>query len=714
MPGRGEETRGGKGDGAAGFLLNLLGDFALPLIFLALILADPFYFRELLTTSMPLRGLYQPLQEAQGVGKAFNWDGLAFLYFLPFLYGLFAAYRRAGITGKSRRPAWEMTKIGFLYSFLALLPLSLLLTWSEIRTRPDFLNVVGCAFLLIPGVIFLGIFCYSAVGLRHTALPLPAGKRSTAYRLIPVLIFVGYVILRLYMLGLSRYPIGNDVYYHTALSLRIAEGCSPFSSPIMPGVANFYPFLPHLLVAGISRMTGISSLRIWPYFDLFVQVLMLGSFYLFALEISGDIDVALLSLLLFLPWDQFWLEHSSRHLALAVLPVFWIFLVRYGRGNGRKYLLYALLAFFIMCACHHLVPLLALVTGVLYLALVAWGSRCRRALAGLRRKVAGYRPVLLKPATSQACSAFLRADLSFAAAFYLLSVVTVSLLLFGFLKFSAPGMIRFGEAVIGINRPMGVVTLVTFPMGLAGLAAARREDEAGRKMLVSISLLFLTAFFYLTKIGIKYPNAGFHHFRISGEITMASFTICAAVLLVSARDRRRSPWRDCVVIITVIALLLSLAGIYGKFRVQEWYAGEINERMERYGQLLEAVSALPLQSIVLCNPDDYVNRYIPGVTGRRIFVARYSKTDDGLAIISPTLGFFAGDSELRLRYEAARRYYRDLTDLALLAELKDFAPITHVVVSSRDPANSFFEESGVFRKIFAGESYCLYELVDPW
>ena len=58
-------------------------------------------------------------------------------------------------------------------------------------------------------------------------------------------------------------------------------------------------------------MTGISCLRVWPFFDLSCQLLLFATAYRFFRRLTNSAKTALLALVMILPWDQFWEQDCS-------------------------------------------------------------------------------------------------------------------------------------------------------------------------------------------------------------------------------------------------------------------------------------------------------------------------------------------------------------------------------------------------------------------
>jgi len=688
-------------------IINFCGDYLLPIFYLSLILSNPSYCNELLLSSIPIRSLFQP-SSLTGT-KSFNWDGIIFLYVLPILYGLFLAYRRKKAIKGDTHPYFSSVKLCYIYSLLVSSPFYLLLRWPDIWEDPALFHVLGYTFLLVPLMMSIGFFLYLVIDKNKPQLEVRRTKLTKLHFIIFLSLIIAFIAIKTAMILKSQYPIGNDVYYHTSLSLHIKEGFSPFTSPLMEGVPNSYPFLGHVLVTYISKVTGASVLRIWPFFDLGMQVLTLVTVSYLAYYLSDNVSAALIALIMFLPWDQFWLEHSSRRIALALAPLFWMYLVKYTKQDKKRYLLYSGLILIFMIASHHLVTILAVVVGIVYLFIFFVGEKLVAACDHLISRLKPKKGICLRPRVSSCFTlALVYNDLPYTVAFYVLAVTLISLLLFGFMRFGPDRMLYFGEIGLSFNKPIGITTLAIFPMGFIGLVGARRDDRSKRMLLLAIATLFLTTFFYITKLGIFYPDIGLHHFRIAAEMSCISFVICGSLLLVSASRSNNGAWRRAVAISVVIILVLSGVSIYGKMRVHSWYAASMEQRMEIYAPVLGYIKELPPESIIAANPDDFINRYIPGVSGKRIYVARYF-SDERVAIISPGLDFFEPEG-LRERYDLASAYFADPTDLNLLKRMEAYSHIDYILLDTRNPANDLLEESSDFVKVYQDKEYCLYRL----
>jgi hypothetical protein len=696
------------------FYPSLFLELLPPFFFGLIVVVDRLTFYDLMTGAVPVRGFFRPY--AAGTSAIFNYGGLFFFYLVPLIAAIAIGAKRRGEIKKSQRPVMEVLRLVFLYALVWLLPFVALLFGGSVWNSSQIFVSLAYVFILIPTILALGISIAMA-GIKRSMWPKKDMreflKKGTSLLILVIIVFA---VVKLSLVYKANYPVGSDVYYHTALSLNIVEGASPLQSPLFLGLNNTYPPLPHIIVAYTSKITGITVVKLWPLIDLLVQILILCGVYYLARYLTKSDVASFVAVVLILPWDQFMMEVSSRRFALALVPVVWVLLVQWGEGREKKYIAGAGGLLVLSLCCHLLIFLITLFTAAVYILAIMLEKPIKYVLRNIGYYLVPYDYVNL-PEEKRRESRYLLP--SIVAPFLLISGIVIFMAIMGQREFGLDSLNFFGEALISFTRPLGIISIILVPFGIVAIPFIFKDNYSKHTLVLAVSSLFLGLVVYLTKFGVFFPALGINYIRIISEIPGIMLAICAAVVIynyfIPRKESGELVLKYAVVFVLLVLVVLS---IYPKMSLNYSYAETLDNRMKRMEGILLAVSKLGPNSVIIANPNDWINRYIPGVAGRYIFIAEYrptvtasGKVERGRILNTLGGGGIGEANELKARIKNSRAYWDDWSNTKFLKKLVKKYSITHILVNADNRKMvRFFGRNENFKHVYSDKHYVLYEI----
>lgn len=685
----------------------LIGLLSSGILFFLLGIFSSNYLLHLLITSMPIRGMFLPMVDTIGASREPNIAGLLLFYFLPFLFGIFVGSIFYKKIRKSKNIGASILFFSLLSSLSFILPMFLIFLEESLIYLDVFLSI-QFFLILTPVLTTTGILSTFLFGsdINSKIFTLKKVKIEKFYIISIIILILFFVFVRYTMISQSYYPIGFDAYYHTALSMNILDGKSPFQSPLFYEQINGYPPLPHIIVAEISKITNISVLQLWPRVDLIVQVIFILSLFYLSLYLTKNPKISLISILFVLPWDQFWLEISSRRFALAILPLFIVFLLKGSSANKKYYIIAGLLSV-LMLLSHLLIYIISFLILLVFFLIKKYHATLNHILNQIMVRFRRF----WENARLNLPTGILNINYSKEGLILLLGyTIPLSYLqLYGIKSFQIFNVTKFSEIALSTYRPIGIITFIVFLFGIIGLPNLFKQNSLKAYALISIIFMYTLVFFYLTRIGILYPNLGLPYSRVFPEIAYIGIAILAAITFINFFDNIKS--KKIKIAICFIVLLLFFMSIYPKILFNNWYAQRINDRMSFYNDILLDIRNLPKDSVILADPEDVINRYIPGVSGRYIFAGRFFKTvNTTWIVISPTIAELPWTKQdATIRYILAKQYFDNPTD-DNLKEIQKFYRVTHLVVKEKFYKTHNLNQSKILNVISKASGYILLKI----
>jgi len=679
----------------------------LPSCFLiVLILYFPEKFLYILKGSMPYRDMFLPKIDYIGVSKEPNIIGIFIFYILPILYGILIGFLFC-INISSKNYYIHLCASSLSFSLLYILPIQLLIPVKNIES---FLSV-GFLYLLIPVLVSFGILIsnYNYINSVRTFMFSYSSQNNNNISIIFYITLLLYIILKYFINCFSKYPIGFDIYYHTALSINIAQGESIFRNPIFYEGYNVYsPFI-HYFIAKLFLISNINIFKIWIIVDIFSLSIFLLSLYYFIKHITKNNVISLLTIILILPWDQFWIEISSRHFALIFIPLNTYILYKYIINKNVKEFLLLILFLILILASH----LSLFIIYIIFITIFFITNKYYLKISILITKLFKIINFLLSKLLF-----FILPEEKIFITFDSKDLINLILIYFsclmyfvynGILNYPIGNILYFNEIALSLYRPIGTITFITFIFALPGIPLLFRKIEKNLSVIIfSYLILYFTVFFYITRIFIIYPNVGLSYSRTFAEIAYIGFAILGSIVLYNVNVMITKRER---IIIYMIIILFLISSIYPKISFNYWYGNEITERMEVYEGILQEISKLPIDSVILTDTEDMINRYIPGISGRHIFAVRYFKTENRkYLIISPTLNMFMKD-DMERRYLLSIKFFENPWNKNILDTILENYRVTNLLVTKKYFDEYKLSDINMFNILVEKNGYVLLEIL---
>jgi len=132
---------------------------------------------------------------------------------------------------------------------------------------------------------------------------------------------------------------GGDTIIHMGIIRGIYLGRNPFLDQQYNVPPNWYPFLYHLVIASLARITHVSIWNLMIWTPLVFAMLMVISWYLLGLELNGEHGGLILGAFSFLILSS-QLFPNPKALIPILLPLVYLEILKYTHEKKRKYAVY--------------------------------------------------------------------------------------------------------------------------------------------------------------------------------------------------------------------------------------------------------------------------------------------------------------------------------------------------------------------------------------
>jgi len=626
------------------------------LCFVSLLWYQKENLQAILIVSMPLREMY-----------SLSIVGMAFFYFLPILLGYITCRK----IKESAPTILELLLRSLSLSLLFLTPI-LFIFLQDIKTDLYLFLAVGYLFLIVPILVLIGCLC-NFIGNKwnfDVNKNYRSGKPDYLVFIVVTLVTLFIIALNLIPVLLCKYPVCADVYYHASLSNKIASGKSPFDSPIFYEGINYYPPLVHLIIAKLSLITHISVLDLWRVYPVvFSPIFILLLFYLSS-YLTKDYKAGCLSIFFVSPWfTVLWMDPSPRIFSMCFLLLMLLFCVK--GMSKKKYLFYAGITFIIIGLSHPGVTAIAIVILLVFTILTRYYNQIGKMFKFLKEKNGYYIIPSSKVLSKNTMVNSYDVERKFST-ILLLYVCILSYFIVMGENYYGIRMMIFGEIALSLVpiRPIGAISFIVFLFSFPTLLIIIKNRSPENMMLISIVFLYTSVFFYLTKLWM------FYH-RYFAEVAYIGFAILAAVCITRISKNK-------IVKISIIAsiMVLFFVPLPASMNLEAIYSQNTQLTIEKKIEILQDVKKLEGDVVILANPNDMINRYIPAITGKYIFSGRWqiSKEQQWAVILGD---FFTPSKkkDAQKRVELAKSFFENADTLNEI--LKNYT-VTHILVTKTE------------------------------
>lgn len=610
------------------------------------------YLRELVITSMPYRNIYSPTIE-----------GVILFYILPIALGFIVCRPYAKyLSGLKIVPFSILGCLSLRTAFLYTLPWLILFIDNLSKDLYLFL-AIAYLLILIPILVMAGM----ALNLLNNNWQTVKIKRNNNYisYIILILIIILTGALNLIPINLSDYPVGADVYFHIASTNRIANGDSFLSDPRFYEEKNFfYPPLLPLIIAKFSEITHISIMNLWRYYPLIVAPIFILLIFYFSKLITGDHVSSVITLFFVLPWTQIlWTDPTPRLFAWSLLILMLIFWHKFYSIKNNIYVLYSIFIFILILLSHiELAVHGAIIIGIY--AVIEYSRNKTFIIDKIKRITLGWN----KKATNSA-SYTLNDPGIWNHRFSLLILLYLSVFLFLIYisrNFAASDLLVFSEIALSTFNPIGAITFPVFflvPIGLLTLKEKKNEHT----MILSIAFLYSSVFFYFTMMW------GLYH-RYFSETAYIGFSILSAKIV--ATQLNQSKYLARIIPFLIIGLLLF--SLIPRYDFIESYAAQMQDRIDVRINIIKDIKNIEdNNAVILTDPNDIINRYIPAMTGKYIFAASIASDKEQQWQVVSVPSYMT--DQIQRRVNLANEFL-EKPDIEMLNKIRKEYRLTHILL----------------------------------
>ena len=630
---------------------------------------------------MPLREMYSP-----SIG------GILLFYITPLLVGYLAG--KALKEKETHPPVLTVLFLPLFLSLLFMVPI-LIVFMGEIGTNSYLFITLGYSFVLVPLICVAGSLT-NFLGIDwDVAKEGESNAKSWIIRYGPVLsVALLIALLNAVPVLLSQYPVGNDVWSHVAISERVAQGESPFQNPFFYERTNYYPPLVHFLIARISQVTQISTFDLWRIYAIPLSALFILLFSHLSLKLTKSYTSAFLATLFVLPWfSLLWMDPSPRLFALCLLLLMLIFCLKGLKGNGKFFLLSGI-SFVGILLSHLEIAAHAIIILIVMVIFAKYRGGIEKMFSFLVRKT---RHIRLGFTSRLGEMIDLRTS---ERRFSITLLMYVSILLY-FVTFGATyhfnRLFTLSEIGLSLLMPMGSISFIALLFGLPALLTVIKHKSPENTVLLSVVFLYTSVFFYFTHLWQLYH-------RYFAEVAYIAIAIMAAIMIARVLAHHK---KTAIAIIASVVLLVA-ASVIPRLDHMLAYAPSTEHLVHSRVEILRDIQRLDDDSVILAEPNDIINRYLPAMTGRYIFSGRSQPNRELQWAAIADLAIIASEKNDSIeRFELAQHFFRDP---AVLDEISKEYRVTHILVTEKDYSTLDLENDDRLNMISKNDGYVLLEI----
>ncbi len=642
------------------------------------------FFREeiiyILNNNLPFRQAYFP-----------SFLGILFIYIMPLLLGFY-------IAGSVKKPKAQISyyiNLGLISGLLYYLPFIFV---EDLGSYWFDSLAITYSFMLFPFIFILGSVPH-ALDQKENVEEEDTNHKNAILTKFDYLIgsIIGLIAgaLNYIVFASTRFLAGADVYYHAAMTSEILRGHPITSSPYFFEGKNYYYSIIYYIMAGLSKYGHIDLLQIWMVYYLAIcSGIFFFFFYLFVKKITNNYFTSVIATLFVLPINQLiWTDPSIRNASYAFFIIFIYSFYSYMEKKEKKYLFLSLIFFALIASTH---PEIAIhTTGILIAYLIL-------AKTSISKFIQKYLFLLSEKIR--------RKDINLPALnspriFVILAFLYVLLLegnIYFIIKNYAVGQVLiFNEVGLSLFQPLGIISFLVFILFPIGALKVLSSKNTANIIILSIASLGLTAVFYFTHLWIFY-----HRYFV--ETAYFAFAIFAAIALQQIASRLNNKYGFGFLFTLLFFLFLSLYPRY-IFYVQykERTNMDLSYKVEDFNMIKNHTNE---NDVIIINPGDMLNRYLPFYTSRYIFAGHNGITKEQQWHVLP---FCSGpySKDCNVRFDFSNRLFLSPSK-GTVEEIKSNFKIDYLLVNKTNPEEvSRFEQSDIELTLVSEDNkYYLYKI----
>jgi hypothetical protein len=559
--------------------------------FIALYICFQFFFKEdiikLLENNLPYRESYNP-----------SIVGVLYTYVFPFIFGILIS---GALTSFKTRRLIFFINLALIFSILNFLPY---LFENKLFANYWFYNHVLLYYLILyPFIFILGSAPF------YLNKYIEEEKRTTQTIGLKSLdvIFAFSLGILIFLLNLipaiqSKFLVGADIYYHAAISKELIHNPDITRNPFFLEDNNYYYSIVYYLVAMFSYINGLSIQNIWFLYIPFASCIFIIFFYLFAKRYTNSTISAFIATLFIFPLNQIlWVDPSVRILSYTFFAIALFYFQSFLITARKVYLLISSL-FVILIAFSHTEIALHMILILLFFIVL-------KKLSFLKKMATKFF-ISISFVNESKTKSGLESYNVFLVLITIFLIILISKYKFLLSNYPIDKILIFNEIPLSVFHPIGAISILVFLFAPASIYKRFRRFSNQDIFLTSIALLFTSVIFYFTHIWVLYH-------RYFAETAYIALSILAADIINIELMRVNRYQRLLGIFLIFGFLFLSLIPKYNFIKT---YSASTNLVLSERIKDINFVKKNTVEnSVIILDPDNQINRYLPFYGERYIF-----------------------------------------------------------------------------------------------
>lgn len=623
-------------------------------------------YLSIISISLPFREAY-----------IFNVFNFVIIYFIPILFGMIFSY-------KNNKNVLDLFSFGITIGLLNYFSLI-----RNVLVNNSSLNIyLYYDILLFPILFLFGTFLNKGLDIDNIFFSNNIEVKNNIFDYIfPLLSGLLVFIVNYFTFDKTKYLIGADAYYHVALSNKISSIYSIISSPYFFEGKNFYYSFVYHIAKYSSTLFRIDILHSWIFLTALFSFIFIYTYYCFAKKVTKSSLTAVFSTLLIISYDQIlWPDFSLRIFGISFLLLFLFYFYSYLLNRNFLNMILSIVFFVFTLITHPEIAIIAVLIIVIYFFLK---------ITFIQSKIP------LKYFENYINKKHINNKLSFNFNI-ILFLILISFLISKLTNIVDPKNLKiFNEIPLSLFYPIGAVSFIAyflFPLGLIYILNKYKKPE--NLLLLSIfSLNFFSAFYFFHIWSL------YHRYFV--EIGYISICLFAGITI---KYFLNNYFLKKKVIFFSFFLLVLYFSFYPKYIFISSYISSTIKQIESIkGDLISIKLNTRANSVIITNPEDIINRYIPYYTSRYIFSGdNYISKDHQWQVLPFCNGPYKKDCDTRK--DIINSIFHNPSQEDLL-NIKNSYKIDYLMIKKSDVEKKYVNTSKLANlKSFDSKNYLLYDL----
>lgn len=645
----------------------------------------PFSTIELISNNLPFREAYH-----------LSFFGFLLVYAIPIALGFLVS--TSTNQSKVQSKLYYINASLIISLILSILPLAVVVIPTE---NWLLIHSLGYYPLFTTFLILLGMIPALLLNKTGSQFSFSFPEKKVTFQRNDVLLSAGFGLIlftvNLIPLWLSDYLVGADVYYHAAKTLTIINGESIDSNPFFTNGQNYYYSIVYYLQAFVHQLTGISLNLIWQIYVPLCSLFFASAIYLFFKKVTGTTTAAVIAMLFIIPFNQIlWADPSARALSYMFFSFFLLAASLYVETYKKIYLFLLVLFWLLTAGSHPEIAIHIILISIVYafITLLLKKRFFKKVIVFLNSKHVSSGNLYIERIDNLAAFIALASGVLAISSYYVFLAIQ---------SFPITQIIIVNEIPLSLYQPVGIISFIAFILAIAGAVyTIRSASNHKARLTMSISMLSFTGLFYFTYLWPLYHRYFFETGYI-GLIIIASMYL-ASMLRESSDTTRRLVWLILINLILISCLPKLLF-------ILNYSTGTHNSLSSRQHVFDMIQKNTETNDIIMINPNDILNRYVPFYAERRIFAGSSLLTKEKQwQVLSFCNGPYSRVCDER--DVLATEFYAE-PSIKKIEEIRGSYPVDYILMNKLTPGeNERFQRSTVSKLeiVDNSDTYIIYKV----